>query len=327
MLDVVGLIIPLFGLIALGAVMGRLKRHPLAELGWLNTFIVYLALPALFFRLLSKTPVETLTRWDFVLTNVGMTFLVLAITFGIALAATRGRIDDASVQALAAGYGNIGYMGPGLAILVFGTEAAVPVALIFCFENMMHFTLAPAMMAMAGKQARPPWRVALDVLRQIVTHPFIVATALGVGVAVLGLSMPGPIDTLIGYLAQAAAPCALFAMGVTLALRPLERVPAALGYIVPIKLIAHPALMFAGLTLFGPFDPVWTATAVLLASLPTATNVFVIAQQYGVWVERASASILATTVLSVATVSLLLYAMTEGLLPGIAAVPLAATPG
>jgi len=307
--------------------MGRLKRHPLAELGWLNTFIVYLALPALFFRLLSKTPVETLTRWDFVLTNVGMTFLVLALTFGIALAATRGRIDDASVQALAAGYGNIGYMGPGLAILVFGTDAAVPVALIFCFENMMHFTLAPAMMAMAGKQARPPWRVALDVLRQIVTHPFIVATALGVGVAVLGLSMPGPIDTLIGYLAQAAAPCALFAMGVTLALRPLESVPAALGYIVPIKLIVHPALMFAGLTLFGPFDPVWTATAVLLASLPTATNVFVIAQQYGVWVERASASILATTVLSVATVSLLLYAMTEGLLPGIAAVPLAATPG
>jgi predicted permease len=306
MLNVIGLIIPLFGLIALGALMGRLKRLPLSELGWLNTFVVHLALPALFFILLSRTPIETLTRWDFVLTNVGITFVILALTFGLALAA---------------GYGNVGYMGPGLAILVFGTEAAVPVALIFCFENIMHFTLAPALMALAGKQAKPPWRVALDVGRQIVTHPFIVATALGVAAAATGLALPGPVDRLIDYLAQAAAPCALFAMGVTLALRPLERIPPALGYIVPIKLMVHPALMLAGLTLMGPFDPVWTATAVLLASLPTATNVFVIAQQYGVWVERASASILATTVVSAATVSLLLYAMAEGLLPGTVAVP------
>ena len=53
----------------------------------------------------------------------------------------------------------------------------------------------------------------------------------------------------------------------------------------------------------------------LLASLPAATNVFVIAQQYGVWVERASASILVTTVLSVATVTGLLYMITNGVLP------------
>ncbi|KAA5605655.1 AEC family transporter [Roseospira marina] len=325
MLNVIGLILPLFGLIALGAVLGRLKRLPLNELGWLNTFVVYLALPALFFSLLAKTPVETLTRWDFILTNVGMTFVVLALTFGVAMVATRGRGDEATVQALAAGYGNIGYMGPGLALLVFGPDAAVPVALIFCFENVMHFTLAPALMALAGKQARPPWRVARDVVIQIVTHPFIVATALGVATAFLGLVPPGPLSRMIDTLAGAAAPCALFAMGVTLVLRPLTRVPAALGYIVPVKLVVHPALMLAGLSLVGPFDPVWTATAVLMASLPTATNVFVIAQQYDVWTERASASILATTVLSVLTVPVLLYAMTAGILPGALAVP--ALPG
>ena len=56
-------------------------------------------------------------------------------------------------------------------------------------------------------------------------------------------------------------------------------------------------------------------SAVLLASLPTATNVFVIAQQYGVWVERASASVLITTCLSVLTVTSLLYLITSGMLP------------
>ena len=53
----------------------------------------------------------------------------------------------------------------------------------------------------------------------------------------------------------------------------------------------------------------------LLAALPTATNVFVIAQQYGVWIERASASILVTTVVSVLTVTGLLYLIKGGMLP------------
>lgn len=314
MLDVIGLIIPFFGLIAVGVVTGRLRRQPLSEMGWLNTFVIYIALPALFFKLLSQTPVETLTRWDFILANVGATFVILASSFVFGLIGTRGNIAEATIQGLAGAYGNIGYMGPGLALLVFGEAAAVPVALIFCFENIMHFTLAPALMAVAGKQKQAPAQLALRVVRQIVTHPFIVATALGIAAAFMGLELPVALDRLIAYLAQAAAPCALFAMGVALALRPLERVPAALGYIVPMKLVVHPLLMFAVLALAGPFDPVWVATAVLLAALPTATNVFVIAQQYQVWTERASASILVTTTGSVLTVSAIIYAISAGFL-------------
>ena len=144
---------------------------------------------------------------------------------------------------------------------------------------------------------------------------WVIATAVGVAFAFIDVELPEAVTRLIDYLAQAAAPCALFAMGVTLALRPLKRVPLALGYIVPIKLIVHPMLMYFLLSWIGDFDPVWIYTAVLIASLPTATNVFVMAQQYGVWIERASASVLITTALSVVTVSGLLYIVTTGILP------------
>jgi len=73
--------------------------------------------------------------------------------------------------------------------------------------------------------------------------------------------------------------------------------------------------MYLVLSFVGNFDPVWIKTAVLLAALPTATNVFVIGQQYGVWQERASATILISTVLSVASVTLLLYLMASGVIP------------
>ena len=179
----------------------------------------------------------------------------------------------------------------------------------------MHFTIAPMMMALAGGDHRSPGALAVGVVRKIAFHPFILATAVGVAAAWLEFVPPVPVARLIDYLAQAAAPCALFAMGVTLALRPLKRVPPELGFIVPMKLIVHPVLMYVGLSAVGNFDPVWVYTAVLLASLPTATNVFVIAQQYSTWVERASATVLVTTVTSVATVSALLWLITSGTLP------------
>ena len=69
------------------------------------------------------------------------------------------------------------------------------------------------------------------------------------------------------------------------------------------------------LSAIGHFSEVWVYSAVLLAALPTATNVFVIAQQYGVWVERASATVLVRTCLSVASVTALLYLITTGMLP------------
>lgn len=315
MADIVGLILPLFGLILLGYLTARLIAQPAEAMGWLRIFIIYLALPALFFKLLSKTPVEQLASWGFILTNLAATFCIFALVFVLALALRRATVPDATLQALAGAYGNIGYMGPALAVLIFGEQAAVPVALIFCFENAMHFTIAPTMMALSGKENKGARQLVLEVARGIAFHPFIIATVIGVAAAVIGVAPPAPLERLIDYLAQAAAPSALFAMGVTLALSPLKRAPVELSYIVPGKLVLHPLLMYVFLSAAGDFDTVWVFTAVLLAALPTATNVFVIAQHYGFWVDRASACILVSTAVSVISISALLYAITTGLVP------------
>jgi malonate transporter and related proteins len=315
MADIIALVLPFFGVIFLGYAVARFRKLPVEALGWMNTFIIYVALPALFFQLLSRTPIEKLTEWGFIAASVASTFVVFASVFAFAAWRARGDLAAPTIQGLAAAYGNIGYMGPGIALLAFGEAAAVPVALVFCFENIMHFALAPLLMALNGTESRSPAALALDVAKKIVLHPFIIATVLGVAAAALAVQPPVAISAMVDLLARAAAPCALFAMGVTLALRPLKRVPPELAYIVPMKLLVHPALCYAAMTWVGGFDPVWVASAVLLASLPTATNVFVIGQQYGVWVERASATILVTTVVSVATVTGWLYALKSGVLP------------
>lgn len=315
MSDVIGLVLPFFGLIFLGFLVARITRQPVEALGWMNTFIIYVALPALFFQLLAKTPFEQLTEWTFILGAVLSTYIIFVIMFAGSMLFAGRNIAESTIKGLAAAYGNIGYMGPGLALLVFGPEAAVPVALIFCFENIVHFTVAPMMMALAGDEKQAPGQLALSVIRKIVLHPFIIATAVGVGAAYLQLRPPLPVERLLEYLSAAAAPCALFAMGVTLALRPLKRIPHELAPIALLKLVLHPLVCYVVLSWVGDFSETWLFAAVLLAALPTATNVFVLAQQYHVWVERASASILLTTCISVATVTGLLYLIKAGMLP------------
>jgi malonate transporter and related proteins len=170
-------------------------------------------------------------------------------------------------------------------------------------------------MAFASGKANNIGGLVFEIGKKVLLHPFILATIVGVSAAIIGFTPPAPVERLIDYLAQAAAPCALFAMGVTLALRPLRRIPGELSFIIPFNLAVHPILMYLALSWFGNFDPIWVYTAVLLAALPTATNVFVIAQQYGVWIERASATILLSTMISVVSVTILIYAITTGLMP------------
>jgi len=313
MLQVINLVLPLFGLVFLGYVAGRIVKLPLEGLAWLNLFVVYVALPAMFFRLLSRTPVSEFANFPFIAATTFGTLTVFCLTFFVAALRNRGNVGESTIQGFAGAYGNIGYMGPPLALAAFGPGAGVPVALVFCFDNSMHFTLAPLLMAFHANDGTTAARLVLQIAKRIFTHPFILATIAGIAGAWFEVRLPVAADKLLEMLALAAAPCALFAMGVTAALRPLKRIPPELAYLLPIKLIVHPVIVFLLVVSIAPSAPqIWIEAAVMLAALPAATNVFVIAQQYGVWQERASSAVVLSTAFSVFTVTAYLYLAKSG---------------
>lgn len=315
MIDVINLALPFFGLIFIGFACGKLKQIPDTALAWMNFFIVYVALPALFYRILSQTPLEQLAKVDFVLATTLSTFWAFAIAFAVGMAIRRGNIAESTIAGLAGGYGNIGYMGPGLALATLGPEAAVPVALIFCFDTLLLFTLVPVLMALAAPGQRSIGAVAKEVLTRITTNPLVIATAVGILSAAIHFQPPVALERLMQFLQNAAAPCALFTLGVTVALRPLKKMPWEVPFTTAIKLIAHPLLMFLLLSLFGPFDQLWVYTAVLMAALPPALNVFVFARQYDSWVEQASGAVLVGTLVSVVTLTSVMWMVKTHTLP------------
>ncbi len=314
MADILGLALPFFGLIALGFISGKFAGIPEDGMAWLNFLVLYMALPALFFQTMSQTPIEELANWRFVAATVSCTFITFVLAFLFALW-LRGNAREATIAGVVGGYANVGYMGPGLTLAALGSEATVPTALIFVFDSTLFFTLVPVMMAVTGKERKGVLFTALLILKRVFTHPFIVATLLGVGAASLHWTPPAAIDRSLEFLKNAAAPCALFTLGVTVALRPFTETPREVPPLIALKLLLHPLLIWLLLASLGGFSPVWVYTAVLMAALPTALNAFVMARQYNVYIEQASNGVLLCTIASVLTVTGLLYLIERKILP------------
>ncbi len=312
---VLNLALPFFGLIALGYFCARQFDVDESGLRWMNIFIVYVALPALFFNLISVVPLEKLANWQFVGVTTSCTALAFAMALGAGLVASKGNLAEGAIQGVAGAYSNIGYMGPGLTLAALGPQAAVPTALIFVFDSILLFTLVPFLMALSGAEHMSLGQTARLVAKRILTHPFNIATFVAVCAAYAHYVPPPAIGKMLSFLQNAAAPCALFTLGVTVSLRPIRRISAVMPVLTFIKLVVHPTLVWMILSLHGDFGRTWTYTAMLMASLPPALNVFVLAQQYHSWVERASAVIVIGTVVSVFTVTLLLYLMGNSYIP------------
>jgi malonate transporter and related proteins len=313
--DVVNLALPFFGLMLAGAVAAKLFQIEERTGDRLNILVLYFALPAMIYRTVASAPFERLLNWPFILATSFSTFIVFVAAFGFAIWILQARLHVAALQASSASYGNVGYMGLVLSVVAFGEAAAVPAILIFCFDVLIQFTLVPLAGAIATSAHGATGReLGRRIAGSVLLHPFFVAAAAGALSSAIDLVLPTALDTFIEMLSRAAAPSALFALGITLSRRRFAGVGPEFPVIVGLKMFAHPIIVLVVLSIIGGFDPLWISVAVLMAALPTAATVFIFAEQYDAYLEGASSSILVTTLVSAVTIPALLYMIEQGLL-------------
>lgn len=318
MSDLFALVFPFFGLIFLGYFCGWRVKLPEAGLAWLTFFIIYVALPALFYRIVAQTPFEELANPAFILAVVASTATTAFLALCIGLWFRRGDVGEAAIATTVGAYANVGYMGPGLSLAALGQAAATPAALIFACDSVLFFTLVPLLMATRGRGESLGATFGL-IAKRVLSHPFNIATLLGVLAAAFRFHEPDALARMLDFLKNAAAPCALFTLGVTVALRPLRRLPVEIVPLLALKLVGQPAIALLALSVVGTFShgwsPAWAQTMLLMAALPPALNCFVLARQYHTYVEEASTAVLVGTVCSVFTVTGMLYLLRAGLIP------------
>lgn len=304
---VLNVALPVFGIILCGYLAGRVKLLGATSSEALNAFVYWFALPPLIFIGMAVTPVDRILNIDFILTvSLGIAGTGIFVVLGsYYLFGNRGASNG--LHAMTALFSNTGYMGIPLFIAAFGEDRVLP-AVTATVLNMFFYGAMTAWVAALKDDAdrRSGLSIAASILGALAKNPLVVAPVVGLAISAAHLTVPVPFENLCRILGDAAAPGALFALGLFLV---GQKVTAGLGevtWITFFKLIAQPALTW--LLAFHVFDMelFWAVSAVLLAALPTGALVFVTAQQNGVYVQRASAGMVMSTVFSVITLTTIL---------------------
>ena len=276
----------------------------------MNAFVFYFALPAFLFNLVATSQLKNILNAPFVAAYLSAGFSVFVVAALLGRLLFKVQSGEAALQGSAAVLGNTGYMGLPLVAAVFGEEAAIPLVLGLTLEVTL---IIPFTIALVEATKGPGgWsRVPSSVTGALARNPLIVAIFAGALISAIGLGLPTPVENFTDLLGGTAGPCALFALGATLAGRSLSAGLGEVSYMTSFKLFVHPSAMWLTTQLFNVAS-LWAAVAVLGAALPVAANVFILARQYDTYVDRISSAILLSTVVSVVTVSTLLAVIDSG---------------
>lgn len=267
---------------------GRQEERMLARL----TF--YVGSPTLLFLVVARADVGVIFSGFLVATVIAVVVCSVAYLL-LARLVFRRQWAPAVMGGMASSYANSNNLGLPIAVYVLGDATwAAPLLL------MQLLLLQPAWLAAldATRAGSVSW---LRVLRSPFTNPLTIATLLGLAVALGGWRIPGPMAAPLELLSGLAIPCMLIAFGISLRRSPLPGKDGnrlELVTVVLIKLALMPAVAWL---VGGPVLGLSTAelmAVVVMASLPTAQNVYVLAVAYGRGEGIARDTVFLTTVLA-----------------------------
>jgi malonate transporter and related proteins len=312
---------PFFALVLAGYVAARRGYLPVAAIPGLNGFVLYFALPCMLYRFGSSTPIAQLLDGSV----FGVYLLCALVMVGFAIAMTlssRVNWNNASFGALVAAFPNTGFMGIPLLVALLGPRAAGPAIVTIVVDLVITTSLCIALSRL-GSGGGSAGQAAKNALKGVASNPMPWSIMTGALASWLAFELPAPIAKTVTLLADSASPVALFTIGAVLArsqmmaqsghapaVPVMDYVPAAL-----MKLILHPLLVLlvgsAAMSLGLPLDRFALTVIVLVAALPSASNVSLLAEKFEANNGRIARIILVSTVLAFFTFAGAVKLMTQ----------------
>ena len=314
MLDVLRVTFPFFALVLCGYWAARRQMLPFEAIPGLNGFVMFFALPCMLFQFGAKTPIAQLLDASAFFMYLFCALVMVAFVVAITLNKRFGW-NDAAFGALVGAFPNTGFMGVPLLVALLGTAAAGPAIVTIVIDMVITTSLCIALSRLDGAGQQGVGQAAKNALLGVVKNPLPWAILLGTLFSAFQIELPGPVEKTVGLLGDAASPVALFTIGAVLARSqkiahheqhgPLtwkDYVPVAL-----IKLFLHPVLVLvvglAAISMGLPIDAFALKVMVLVAALPSASNVAMLSERFGADNGRIARIILVSTAAAFLTFS------------------------
>jgi predicted permease len=312
--DILPVTFPFFALVLCGYVAARRRILPLDAIPGLNIFVLFFALPCMLYRFGARTPIDKLLDFSAVGVYVGCALAMVGLTI---LTTRKGRVgwNDASFGALVAAFPNSGFMGMPLLVSLLGARVAGPAIIAIAIDMLITSSLCIALSRLDEAGAGSAAKAVKKALRGVALNPLPWAIVLGGLASWYEFSLYAPLTRVIDMLGEAASPTALFTIGAVLArtgmcaaAQPHGRKWGDVPLVVLYKLIVHPLLVLAVGTVAIwaglPLDAFSLTVLVLLAALPSASNVPMLTERFGADTGRVAQIVLLTTALSFLTFSI-----------------------
>ena len=317
MVNILLVTFPFFALVLAGYIALYRGWLSVAAVPGLNGFVLYFAVPCMLYRFGASTPVADMLSPVIIGVYAASALMMVALTIVIT---KRGAIgwNDASLGALVAAFPNTGFMGVPLLAMLLGAASAGPAIATILVDMLLTTSLCVALSRLDGAGIDGAKRAAKQALGRVMGNPMPWAILMGAFASGFEIKLWGPIDQTVALLADAASPVALFTIGAVLARSQMQSAhPMPLSHYMPaavLKLIVHPLLVLGGGLLAqvagSPLDPFALTCIVLVAALPSASNVSLLAERFGADNGRIARIILVTTVAAFLTFSAAVAFMT-----------------
>jgi len=308
MYEVVLIVAPVFGLIALGYGLERFRILGEDAGKGLAEFVYNIAVPALLFRMMVKAQgaqgASPMALWSIYFGSAGIIWLLAILVTHFAL---RRPARDGAAIAMGSSFGNIVMLGIPLALNRFGADAATPIAIIISISTAFHWFAATLHIELvSGRKELSLGKQVNDLLISLIKNPLIFGLVAGLAWRWTGYGLHPIPDKMISLLGQMAIPGSLVALGLGLTAFEIKGQFSALVTICLLSLLVFPAIVWVLAFHVLDLPPVWAGVAVLFAACPPGINAFLFASRYKVAEGSVSAAIAFGTVLSVISVTVIL---------------------
>jgi malonate transporter and related proteins len=213
MLELVLLVVPVFGLVALGygaALLGLIGEK--ANEG-LTSYLFVIGAPALIVKLLTAAVFPEVFPWGYwIAYYAGMAVIWVAAMVLTAWLFGRSH-GDAVIAGLSAGQANTVLIGIPIILKAYGEQAAFPIAMLLAVN--LPITMTTATLMLEGTRASGS-AILVKLGRGLATHPLIIAMAIGIAAQVVGFKPSGPLGTMLDMIAGTTIPLSLIALGLSL---------------------------------------------------------------------------------------------------------------
>jgi hypothetical protein len=286
---IIAIIFPVFSIVAIGYLYARYRRDTDMSSG--NRINMDIFIPALIFDTLSAS---NYALSDYLLLTLGGAVVVLGSGLvAWPVARLMGYQWKTFVPPMM--FNNSGNMGVPLIILTFGSSALPAAVLLFATENFLHFLLGQQMITQR-------WSI-ITVFR----NPMILATILGIGIAVMSIPIPEFLRLPIHMLGQVSIPLLLFSLGVRMISIDLNdwRIGTVGALVCPLSGLLI-GLLFVQLV---PLEDSQVPILLLFSALPPAVLNFLVAERFNQEPQKVASIVLIANFASILVIPAVLWAI------------------